>query len=149
MIATLQDAQAYFDGRLYAERWFSASHLRTGDKTSQEVALEWANQIIETSVVDWFDSAFVATSDESGEPLFVDAVKRAVYEEALYLLSIDPTEYPEILTLGVKTTEGTTFDKDFTAPLIAPISRKTLEKYAVLTADKPSGASVRSASLGY
>ncbi len=104
MIATLEEAFAYFANRLRSDAWNAATDAE------KEQALTQADALL-TACVEWRDGAFTVGSDSA--KTFASQVKFALFEEALYLLKVDPTEYPELLTLGVQSASGSTFDRAF------------------------------------
>lgn len=105
---TTAEADAYFAGRLYAEPWLEAS------ESDRAKALSWAARLL--------DAAYVWNGElDSGAR---EALVGAVSEEAVWLLTRNPAEMPELLTLGVRRASAgpVSFEADpsFLRPLIAP-----------------------------
>ena len=140
MIATLEEAFAYFANRLRSDAWNAAPDAE------KDQALTQADALL-TACVEWRDGAFTVGSD--GAKTFASQVKFALFEEALYLLKVDPTEYPELLTLGVQSASGSTFNRAFVAPLLAPVAVRLLGTLGTVVVDDERGGSIRAASLGY
>lgn len=108
LAVSVETAEAYFGNRLYADAWNNAS------ATDKAKALVWADTIIENSF-DWNDTAYSATE-------WAMSVQYAVCEQALWLLKVDPSDYPAVLTKGLSSgTAGSvsgTFSKEMVAPLV-------------------------------
>ena len=139
-IATLAEAETYFGERLRTTAWDDA----TDDERRR--ALSQADAIFESCVA-WNDGAFEVDSDETKS--FVSPVKNAFFEEALYLLKLDPTEYPELLTIGVGVGSGSTFDKSFVAPLLSPTAVRLLGMFGRVVVNEERGGRIASGSLNY
>lgn len=116
LMIALSDAESYFANRLYADTWDSRS---SPDKLK---AVSWASKMIA--------GAFTFTEDaytiEGDLVTWHPQIIAAVCEQAAWLLSTDPTKYPELLTLGIA--EGNAgasakFDKSFVAPLICEAAK--------------------------
>ena len=105
---SIETAEAYFDLRLRSERW------KCADLETKQQALTWASRIIQNGF-EWNRGAYTAER-------WSNAVQFAVCEQALWVLKLDPSEYPAILTKGI--VEGVAqpvsakFSKDFIAPWI-------------------------------
>ncbi|MDO5554721.1 MAG: hypothetical protein Q4G68_13265 [Planctomycetia bacterium] len=114
---TLEAANAYFAGRLNAESWTAAS------QSDRQKSLDQASAMI-FSAFRWSDSAY--STDANDEQTWDSSIIRAVYEQALWLLSVDFTKYPEMLYNGiVKATSGgnsVQFDRKFELPWICPVA---------------------------
>ena len=93
LTVALDAAERYFATRLRADLWREASE---SDKTN---ALTQASFLI-SGAFSFYDAAF-ALDESTGEVVWNARVVAAVCEEALWLLRVDPTEYPEALTLGL------------------------------------------------
>lgn len=107
----IEFAEAYFENRLHADAWDAASE---SDKTK---ALAWGSAMIQNAFL-WEADAV----DAEGE--WAVPVRYAVCEQALWLLKLDPTEYPAALTKGLISGSAgavnATFSKEMVAPLICP-----------------------------
>ena len=129
-------AESYFANRLHADAWISAS------ETDKGKALSWSAAVIQNACV-WNEGAWT----EEG---WHEAVRYAVCEEALWLLKVDPTEYPAILTKGlvsgnVGSVSGT-FSRDMVAPLVCAAARALIGELGTFNDD--GLGTVRSAMLG-
>jgi hypothetical protein len=112
-------AETYFGNRLYTSRWDSAS------ATDKEKSLKQASSLLE-AVYEFNPGTFFMTE---GEEDCKDGLKCAVCEQALYLLTIDPTAYPDVLTMGISSASAgasVTFDRSMVAPFIAPTAKQYL-----------------------
>lgn len=131
----IEFAEAYFENRLHADAWTSASD---SDKAK---ALTWADTIIQNGF-QWEQGAY--TDTEWAVP-----VQYAVCEEALWLLKIDPSEYPVILTKGLLSGNAGavsgTFSKDMVAPLVCPTAVSLVGVLGVL--NEPENGTIRSTML--
>lgn len=116
-------ADSYFRNRLHTGTWDTAT---PEDKSK---ALSWASTIILGSF-SW--SEFAYSND-----LWALPVQYAVCEEALWLLRLDPSEYPEILTKGVSSAKTepvqATFSKEFLAPFVCLAARKLVGDLGTIT----------------
>lgn len=135
-------ADEYFAMRAFADAWQGA-----GD--NKQKYLETATQQIKDYCffVDKAQGMFVyeETSPEREIPAWL---KRANVEQALHLLNLgkDPTQNDKKTTLGVSSTDGTTFDKTFAADVLCAICCRILENNdGVLL----SGATAGSKRLGF
>lgn len=104
---SLDDAQDYFDARLYSEAWTEAASgvqmqsliMATrqldeefnwnGTKTDEDQSLEWPR----SGAYDCSDKLITST-------VIPTEIKNATAEQALHLLKSDPTTYPDLLTKG-------------------------------------------------
>lgn len=113
-------ADAYFNERLNADAWAAAN-----DETKHK-ALVTATRLIRDYAIfyDEYDHP-VQLNPEDPPPQVCDATA----EEALYLLNLgfDPTQPKKVLTLGIVTTEGTTFDRNMTAAIIGEQAARLLK----------------------
>lgn len=114
---TLNWANSYFDTRLYAELW-------TGDSVENETrtsALTMAESMIESSFR--FPKGTFVYDEETELWSCDDRIKKAVCEQALWIIKYDPTDYPSILTKGFIEAEtgvntSITLDKTYIVPMI-------------------------------
>lgn len=134
-------ADEYFAMRAFSDAWNAA-----GDDKSKY--LETATQQIKDFCT-FVDEKGAYTYEENAEEYIIPGwLKRATAEQALHLLNLakDPTQNDKKTTLGVSSTEGTTFDKSFAADILCPVCRQILENNGgVLVA----GASANSKRLGF
>lgn len=137
----MERAEKYFANRLHADAWNVASD---DDKRR---ALAQARTILD-SVVVFSDAAFLQ-NDDGTRGDYVEQIYFCVYEQALYLLKIDPTEYPELLTLGVSVGGGATLDKTFVAPLLSPVAVRLLGRLGSVVVNDERRGSVASRSFDY
>lgn len=105
---TLSQAEKYFKNRLHADVWDNASET---DKTK---ALSWACVIIQNAFL-WEDSAI----DAEGE--WAVPVRYGVCEQALWLLKLDPTDYPAALTQGLASGSAGAVSASFSKEMVAPL----------------------------
>ncbi len=122
---SLESAEGYFAKRLHAGLWDSAS------ETDKQKALSWSASVIR--------NAYVWNSEACTEEGWNEAVHYAVCEEALWLLKVDPTDYPAVLTKGlvsgsVGSVSGT-FSKEMTAPLVCAAARSLIGELGTLCND--------------
>lgn len=121
-------ADAYFQNRLHAGKWADASEV------DRAKSLAMAGGMIQSSFR--FGSGTFHTTVDGGGAEYqdcVDAVKRAICEQALYLLAIDPTEPNPILGMGISSGSAggasATFSKEFTMPLICEAAKLAIGEY--------------------
>lgn len=109
-------ADEYFAKRAFSEAW-------SGDE--KEKYLETATMLIKEYCVFEDERGVFTYEDEEAE----EWLKKATCEQALYLLNLgkDPTQADKKTTLGIISTEGTTFDKSFAADILCIQCRKILE----------------------
>ena len=116
LTVSLEEANAYFAGRLYADKWIEAS------ETDRRKSLVWSASLIRTGFL-WSSSAYSGTEWNT-------AVISAVCEEALWLIKRDPTDYPAVLTKGVRRmTAGfvsAELDPGLTSPLICSAAEEMI-----------------------
>lgn len=102
-------AESYFSNRLHADAWGAAS------ETDKAKALSWAASIIQNAFI-WQEGEAYSETEWAVPVLY------AVCEEAFWLLKIDPTDYPAVLTKGlISGNAGSvsgTFSKEMVAPLV-------------------------------
>ncbi|MGI5832153.1 MAG: hypothetical protein ACOX6D_06420 [Thermoguttaceae bacterium] len=107
---TAEQAQAYFAGRLYTDRWDSAS------AEDRQKALAWAASILSASF-SWDRSAYA-------DGVWCEGVVALVCEEALWLLTHDPTEPALLAARGFRSASAgpvsVTFDRRAAVALLAP-----------------------------
>ncbi|MBR2003883.1 MAG: hypothetical protein IJ991_06850, partial [Thermoguttaceae bacterium] len=100
------------------------------DKTN---ALTQASFLI-SGAFSFYDAAF-ALDESTGEVVWNARVVAAVCEEALWLLRVDPTEYPEALTLGLAEAgaggASAKFDRSFVAPMVCAASKTLVGELGV------------------
>lgn len=110
---TIEQASAYFATRLYSDVWDRAIGA---DKRK---ALSWASRIIEGS--------YVFTDEAYTEDTWDPRILYAVYEEAIWLLTQDPTVLPEVFTKGIVSASAggvsATFSKEHLLPLVCGSAR--------------------------
>ncbi len=118
-------ADGYFLNRAFSDAW-------AGDK--KLIYLETATQNIKDYCSFENETGFVyydeTIEDETAENAIIsDWLKRATCEQALYLLNLgkDPSQSDKKTTLGIVSTEGTTFDKSFRADILCVSCRRILE----------------------
>ncbi len=125
-------AAGYFADRIYSEAWQNAG------ASDQSAALATATGIIRDFCV-FMDAEtgepFVYDENDSDRPV-PDWLKNATCEEALYLLNLsrDPA-FDKKLTLGIYSTDGTVFSKDFRADVVCLICRRILKNNGGTLAD--------------
>ena len=137
LYVSLETAEGYFSNRLHSDLWDSAS------ETDRKKALAWSASVIQNAYI-WNDGAY---TEEDG---WNEAVQYAVCEEAIWLLKVDPTDYPAILTKGlvsgsVGSVSGT-FSKEMVAPLVCLAARSLIGELGTLLDD--GFGTVRSTMLG-
>lgn len=115
-------ADAYITAGAFAGKW-------SGDNATKLKFIETATRFIRLY------SYFL---DEYGEPFrYSDTasdtipvwLKEATCEEALYLITLgkDPTAADKKLTLGIQSTDGTVFSREFQADILCPACVRILE----------------------
>lgn len=126
LTVTLSQAEKYFKNRLHADVWNSASEA---DKTK---ALSWAGVMIQNAFL-WEQGVI----DSEGE--WAVPVRYGVCEQALWILKLDPTDYPAALTKGLASGSAgavnATFSKEMVAPLICPVAVSLIGILGVLNDD--------------
>lgn len=116
-------ADIYFELRAFADAWTAA------DEATKAKYLYTASAMIADYC--YFEDAegemFVYDDATGSEAWLQDAA----CEQALYLLSLgkDPTAADKKTTLGVKSTDGTVFDKSFAADILCVRCRQILENH--------------------
>lgn len=115
----LDEANEYFGLRLNTTVWDNA----TDDMRKQ--ALRQAGTLIFSAFV--FSKKAYEIDSKTGSVVWNSQIISAVCEEALWLLSHDPSNIPEALFQGVSSANAgnvsATFDKSFVLPWICPVSR--------------------------
>ncbi len=137
-------AETYFSERLHSSSWTEAN---SSDKSR---ALIMAERMI-FSTFDFVEGA--VQRDETGEvTACVLNVARAVFEQALYLLTIDPTSYPEVLALGISNANAgasATFDRSMIAPYISLSAIRMMGKSGTFYDRAADSGNVESIALGH
>lgn len=116
-------ADTYISAGAFASKW-------AGENTLKQKFLEQATRFIKE--YSWFtdESGDVFRYDETAEGAVIpEWLKQATCEEALYLITLgkDPTAADKKLTLGIKSTDGTVFDKEFQADILCPACIRLIE----------------------
>lgn len=117
-------ADAYFAKRAFTDAWNTS-----GSEEVKNIYLETATRMIQ-DFCSFSDSQDFQSWPESDESYPVpEWLKRATCEQALYLLNLkkDPTQADRKLTLGIRSTDGTVFDKDFQADILCKSCCRILE----------------------
>ena len=140
-IVSTMDAESYFASVLRTTEWDAA------EASKKEQALSQASFLISGAFV-FNDSAY--STDSDGTTVWNERVVAAVCEEALWLLSHDPSDIPSALFNGISSASAgsvsATFDKSFICPWIYPLARILIGDLAVYVGDD-SGATVRTTLL--
>lgn len=114
---SMTDAESYFANRLYSDTWDSSS------STDRRKALEWATRLIDGA---YTFNEYAYIKDENAAIVWDSNVIAAVCEQAVWCLKADPTEYPELLTMGISNANAgasVTFDKSFITPIICTAAK--------------------------
>lgn len=115
----LDEANDYFGLRLNTTVWDNAND----DMRKQ--ALRQAGTLIFSAFV--FSKEAYEIDPKTGSVVWNSQIISAVCEEALWLLTHDPSNIPEALFQGVSSANAgnvsATFDKSFVLPWICPVSR--------------------------
>lgn len=132
----LETAEEYFANRLHADAWVSAS------EENKQKALTWGAVIIR--------NGFLWETEAHSETEWAKPVQYGVCEEALWLLKIDPSDYPAILTKGLASGNAgavsATFSKEFVAPLVCPMAISLIGVLGTLNTDE--AGTIKSTMLG-
>lgn len=104
-------ADAYFARRAFSSQWHSCNE--------REVYLHTASMMIATYAT-WPEIDGVTTPEW---------LQEATCEQALYLLNLgkDPTQADKKTTLGIVSTDGTVFDKSFSADILSPAAVRLIK----------------------
>lgn len=142
----LKFANAYFLNRAFAEAWDTM-----GSEGAKDIYLETATRMIKDFCS--FEEAFGFHSwpeDDAANPI-PEWLKRATCEQALYLLNLrkDPTQADRKLTLGIRSTDGTVFDKDFQADILCKSCCRILEDNGVAIAAEAVESDTNRVSSGW
>ena len=133
-------AESYFAARLYATAWTDA------DANDKVKALEQAS-ILLAGAVDFAPDA--CTRRDDGTAVWHERALAAVCEEALWLLTRDPTRVPELMALGIASGKvgelSATFDRKLLAPLVCDAALQTLGRLGTPV----DGASFTSTPLAF
>lgn len=115
-------ADEYMRGLLFRDSWTSAND------DQKSAALITATRLIKQFSVFVFPDSDVPYKYDERKDFIPDWLKRANCEEALYLLNLarDP-RFDKKLTLGIASTDGTVFSKDFTADILCLSCRTLIE----------------------
>lgn len=134
-------ADEYFAMRAFADAWSNAGE----DKAKY---LATATQQIKDFCAFVDEKGAFVYEEDSSEHVIPVWLKRATAEQALHLLNLgkDPTQNDKKTTLGVASTDGTTFDKSFAADILCSTCRQILENNGGVIV---SGASASSKRLGF
>lgn len=132
---SVDEADEYFSQRLNSESWSDA------DENAKKRALATATRLIRDYTA-FFDEEGAPFSPDPDDP--PDEVKAATAEQALYLLNLgfDPTQPKKVNILGIRTTEGTTFDKDMTAEIICEPAIRLLENIGAQLLGPAAGSGI-------
>lgn len=142
MISTAT-ANTYFNTRLHSTSWTSASI------TDQAKALVMAERMVRATFV--FREG-VIPEDENETTGYEPFVEYGICEQALYLLTLDPTQYPEVLTLGILSANagaGVTFDRSMVAPYISPNTIRMIGDYGTFGDKAVNTNRIESLALGH
>ena len=138
---TVEFADQYLSGRAFSSGW--------ADGVEKEQFIMLASELIEQYCT-FFDDNGDAFSyaDDLDVP---EWLKKATAEEALYLVNLgkDPTQADKKTTLGIASTEGTVFDKNFAADILCINCRKIIEKNGGLVDAIASAGDGRTVQQGW
>ena len=133
--ADISFANEYFAHRAFSEPWDNC--------TDKDKFLFSASRMIADYAV------FPEIDGVDYDVITPEWLKRATCEQALYLAALgkDPTQADKKTTLGVASTDGTVFDKSFSADILSPACRRIIVQNggAIMPGASSSG---RSASSG-
>lgn len=122
--ATVTQADEYLSKRAFTSAW------KTLPEDEKAGYLNLASELIfqYCFFTDEVNYSFRYLTEESTMPI-PDFLVKATAEQALYLVNLgkDPTQADKKTTLGIASTEGTVFDKDFRADILCVSCRKILE----------------------
>lgn len=139
---TPDEANAYFERRLRADAWASASNVERSQ------ALTQASYLL-ASAFTFHASAYEDAPD--GSRVWHESVLAALCEEALWLLERNPTQFPELLALGVVHAEAAglaaTFDRAYVAPLVCDAAKRLIGRLADFEPVEDEGYSFASTPL--
>lgn len=119
---SVEYASAYLNSRSFTEAWDAATSTEKGK------FLFTASMLIDRfCAFSNADATPVEYKSEADAPAWL---KDATTEQALYLATLgkDPTAADKKLTLGVKSTDGTVFDKSFAADILCLNCRSIIER---------------------
>lgn len=115
----LDEANEYFGLRLNTTVWDNAN-----DEMRKQ-ALSQAGMLISSAFV--FSKEAYEIDSATGSVIWNKRIISSVCEEALWLLTRDPSEIPDALFNGVSSASAgnvsATFDKSFVIPWICPVAR--------------------------
>ena len=112
-------AEEYFADRAFVDKWLDCQNKAAFLATASRMIADFctftdANE----DLIDYTDGVITAP----------EWLKRATCEQALYLVNLgkDPTQADKKTTLGIVSTDGTVFDKSFSADIISPNCRRII-----------------------
>lgn len=112
-------AENYIGNRLHTDVWQDA----VADDKPKAIAMA-TNMIL--ACFEFNDGVFFTNDDDEDD--CYDSVKRGICEQALHLLKLDPTTYPELLTMGLSSGSAggasASFDKAMIAPFICDTAKR-------------------------
>lgn len=138
---SVMDADSYFASVLRSTEWDTATELE------KEQSLNQASYLVSGAFV-FNDSAYEITDGQI--VTWNERVVAAICEEAIWLLSHDPSEIPESLFKGISSASAgavsATFDKSFVCPWICQIARILIGDLGAYIGDD-AGATVKTTLL--
>lgn len=138
------EADAYLNNRAFTNAWQAIQ------ESEKQGFLNLASELIfqYCYFIDENDFSFRYDVENSTLPIPEFLIK-ATAEQALYLVNLgkDPTQADKKTTLGIASTEGTVFDKSFSADILCVNCRNIIEENnGTVSADAVSSGNV---SWGY
>lgn len=134
--------ETYFSNRLYSDNWNNA------DSTNKSQSVVMATNMVLASF-DFVDDSFFINDDNEEDCL--DQIKNGICEQAIYLLSIDPTAVNELLTMGMASGSAAgasaTFSKELVAQLICDSAKMAIGEYGSFVDYSGSGSRCENYSL--
>lgn len=118
--ATVVVADSYFTMRAFSSNWLALVE----EEKEQYLALASAIiRIFASYTPENEDEAIVLSVENIEKYDLAEVLETACFEEALYLVNLgkDPTQTLKVLTLGILSTDGTTFSHDFVADIFCPV----------------------------
>lgn len=138
---SVMDADSYFASVVRSTEWDAATD------SEKEQALTQASYLIAGAFI-LQDNSFAVNDD--GSIVWNERIVAAVCEEAMWLLSHDPSELPDALTKGIVSASAgavsATFDKTFVTPWICTLTRILIGDLGVFIGDE-DGTNVRTTLL--
>jgi hypothetical protein len=140
--ADLSFATEYFANRTFADKWNST------EESERQKYLATASGLIEIFCTFFDDDGMAFVYSASNAPEFL---KKACCEQALYMLNLgkDPTQADKKTTLGIRSTDGTTFDKEMSADILCVQCRVILERNGVEIDSRALPGSAGSVDSGF